>query len=291
MLMGTGGTPDPAFPQEAARRTRVEGMATDPLRNIDISAIDIDCNGNLVFRLPTWVSNFPIEQGLPFIGKKGRWRFRPNGGTFLPPMQNVGAQISGTVSGMNNNGIVFNSYQLPNPEFIFPEDLVSGNMPPRANFYDLPFLVNGTGPWPTPGSVFDSELIQLGARRSEVPIPQPSQSVGQLNPFPDDVTPAVGCTPNVAPGGAANAVASFSGSTTPITAGTIVTLSSAGSTPVNGPFLWTQIVNPGDPQVTIVNPTSPTATFVAPVVGAPLSSRLLADGRRRQHYHCEHYDL
>jgi hypothetical protein len=271
MLMGTGGTPDPAFPQEAARRTRVEGMATDPLRNIDISAIDIDCNGNLVFRLPTWVSNFPMEQGLPFIGKKGRWRFRPNGGTFLPPMQNVGAQISGTVSGINNNGIVFNSYQLPNPEFIFPEDLVSGNMPPRANVGDLPFLVNGTGPWPTPGSVFDSELIQLGARRAEVPIPQPTQSVGQLNPFPDNVTPAVGCTPGVAPGGAANAVASFSGSTNPITAGTIVTLSSAGSTPVNGPYLWAQVVNPGDPQVTIINPTSPTASFVAPVVGAPLS--------------------
>jgi hypothetical protein len=271
MLMGTGGTPDPAFPQEAARRTRVEGMATDPLRNIDISAIDIDCNGNLVFRLPTWVSNFPMEQGLPFIGKKGRWRFRPNGGTFLPPMQNVGAQISGTVSGINNNGIVFNSYQLPNPEFIFPEDLVSGNMPPRANVGDLPFLVNGTGPWPTPGSVFDSELIQLGARRAEVPIPQPTQSVGQLNPFPDNVTPAVGCTPGVAPGGAANAVARFSGSTNPITAGTIVTLSSAGSTPVNGPYLWAQVVNPGDPQVTIINPTSPTASFVAPVVGAPLS--------------------
>jgi len=272
MLMGTGGTPDPAFPQEAARRTRVEGMATDPLRNIDISAVDIDCNGNLVFRLPTWVSNFPIEQGLPLIGKKGRWRFRPNGGTFLPPMQNVGAQISGTVSGVNNNGIVFNSYQLPNPEFIFPEDLVSGNMPPRANFADLPFLVNGTGPWPTPGSIFDSELIQLGARRAEVPIPQPSQSVGQLNPFPDNVTPAVGCSPNTPPGGLANAVASFSGSTTPITAGTTVTLSSAGSTPVNGPFQWAQIVSPGDPQVTIINPTSATATFIAPVVGpAPLS--------------------
>lgn len=271
MLMGTGGVPDPAFPQEAARRTRVEGMMTDPLRNIDVSAIDIDCNGNLVFRLPTWVSSFPVEQGLPLIGKKGRWRFRPNGGTFLPPMQNVGAQISGTVSGVNNNGIVFNSYQLPNPEFIFPEDLVPGNPPPRANLGDLPFLVNGTGPWPTPGSVFDSELIQLGARRAEVPIPQPTQSVGQLNPFPDNVTPAVGCTPSIAPGGAANAFASFSGSTNPITAGTIVTLSSAGSTPVNGPFLWTQVVNPGDPQVTILNPTSPTATFVAPVVGAPLS--------------------
>ena len=267
LLQGAGGVGDPSFPQEAARRTRVEGMMTDPLRNVDISAIDIDCNGNLVFRLPMWVSSFPVEQGLPLIGKKGRWRFRPNGGTFLPPVQNVGAQISGTVAGVNNNGLVFNSYQLPNPEFIFPEDLVSGNRPPRANFNDLPFLVNGTGPWPNVGSVFDSELIQLNARRSEVPVPQPTQTVGQLNPFPDDVTPAVSCSPNSVPGGVAQAVASFTSSATPITAGTTVTLSSAGSTPVNGPFLWAQVVNPGDPVVTIVNPTSPTATFIAPVVG------------------------
>jgi hypothetical protein len=267
LLQGAGGVGDPSFPQEAARRTRVEGMMTDPLRNIDISAIDIDCNGNLVFRLPTWVSSFPVEQGLPLIGKKGRWRFRPNGGTFLPPVQNVAAQISGSVAGVNNNGLVFNYYQLPNPEFIFPEDLVSGNLPPRANFNDLPFLVNGTGPWPVPSSVFDSELIQLNARRAETPVPQTSQSIGQLNPFPDDVTPAVGCSPNNVPGGQAQAVASFSGSANPITAGTTVTLSSAGSTPVNGPFLWAQVVNPGDPVVTIVNPTSPTATFIAPVVG------------------------
>src|SRR5262249_23210744 len=80
-----------------------------------------------------------------------------------------------------------------------------------------------------------------------------------------------GCSPNSNPGGNANAVASFSAPVTPIVAGTVVTLSSAGSTPVNGPFLWTQVVSPGDPVVTITNPTSPTATFVAPVVGAPLN--------------------
>ncbi len=171
------------------------------------------------------------------------------------------------MSGVNNNGLVFDYYQLPNLEFIFPEDLVSGNLPPARTSSDLPFLVNGTGPWPLPSSVFDSELIQLNARRAETPVPQTSQSIGQLNPFPDDVTPAVGCSPSNAPGGQAQAVASFSGSANPITAGTMVTLSSAGSTPVNGPFLWAQVVNPGDPVVTIVNPTSPTATFVAPVVG------------------------
>jgi hypothetical protein len=271
LLEGAGGTADPSFPQEAARRTVVEGMVTDPLRNVDISAVDVDCNGNLVYRLPSWVSSFPIEQGLPLIGKKGRWRFRPNGGTFLPPVQNVAAQISGSVPGVNNNGLVFNYYQLANAQFIFPEPLVSGNLPPRANFNDLPFLVNGTGAWPMPSSVFDSELIQLNARRAETPVPQPSQPIGQLNPFPDDVTPAISCSANNIPGGVVQAVASFTSSTTPITAGTIVTLNSAGSTPEKGPFQWTQIVSPGDPVVTITNPTSPTATFVAPVVSAPLS--------------------
>ena len=91
LLMGTGGVPDPLFPDEDGRRTVVEGFMTDPLRNVDISAIDIDCNGILSFRRPAWVANFPIEQGLPLVGKKGRYRFRAfTGGTFLPPTQYVG---------------------------------------------------------------------------------------------------------------------------------------------------------------------------------------------------------
>jgi hypothetical protein len=57
----------------------------------------------------------------------------------------------------------------------------------------------------------------------------------------------------------------------PIIAGTLVTLSSQGSFPVAGPFVWTQIVNAGDPIVTINNPTGATANFVAPVVASPLS--------------------
>ncbi len=271
LLQGTGGLPDPAFPQEAARRTKVEGMTTDPLRNIDVSAVDIDPCGNLTFRLPTWVSNFPVEQGLPLVGKKGRWRFRPNGGTFLPPVQNVGATTSGGFVGVQNNGLVFDYYQLPIPEFIFPEDLVPGNFPPAFNFQDLPFLVNGVGPWPTPGSILDSQLIQLGAKRPEVPQPDPAQFIGQLNPWPDSKPAPAATTCNAGNANAAHAVASFTAAATPITAGTLVTLSSTGSTPSNGPFLWTQIVNPGDPVITINNPTSATATFAAPVVAAPLN--------------------
>jgi hypothetical protein len=272
LLQGTGNTsPAPSFPQEAIRRAVVEGVMTDPLRNVDISAIDIDCNGNLVFRMPTWVSNFPIEHGFPLIGKKGRFRFTPNGGTFLPPTQYVGAQVSGAVSGVSNNGIIYNSYQMANSQFVFPENLVSGGLPPQSNFYDMPFLINGTGPWPTAPTVFDSQLMQLNARRAETPIPQPTQTIGQLNPFPSDKTPAIVCTPNSAPGSVANAVAGFTSTGAPISAGMTVTLNSTGSIPVVGPFQWTQIVNVGDPIVTILNPTSPTASFIAPVVAAPLN--------------------
>jgi hypothetical protein len=267
LVQGTGGGPGTAFPQEVARRTVVEGVTTDPLRNVDISAIDIDCNGNLVFRQPTWVSNFPVEQGPPLVGKKGRWRFDPNGGTFLPATQYVGVQVSGTISGVNNNGLVFNSYQMANQTFVFPEVEVFGSPAPRANFSSLPFLVNGTGPWPLPSSAFDSQLIQLGARRAEVPVPQLTQSIGQLNPFPDDIIPPVSCAVQ----STATAAASFSSAGTPISAGMAVIFSSAGSTPANGPFQWLQIVNPGDPVVTIINPNSPTATFVAPLVTAPQS--------------------
>jgi hypothetical protein len=271
LLQGTGGTPDPSFPQEAARRTRVEGFSTDSLRNVDISAIDIDSCGNLTFRLPTWVSNFPVEQGLPLIGKKGRWRFRPNGGTFLPPVQNVGAQVSCGRVDVQNYGLVYGYYQLTEPEFIFPEDLVPGNSPPSYNFQDLPFLVSGTGAWPFPASILDSQLIQLGSKRAEVPQPQPNQIIGQLSPWPDMVAapPAQACVPGDPT--AAHAVASYSAPVKPIIAGTLVSLNSQGSFPLAGPFAWAQIVNPGDPIITINNAAGATATFVAPVVASPLS--------------------
>ncbi len=45
LLEGTGGVANPAFPQEAGIRTRVEGFTTDDSRGVDAYAIDIDCNG------------------------------------------------------------------------------------------------------------------------------------------------------------------------------------------------------------------------------------------------------
>jgi hypothetical protein len=271
LLQGTGGTPDPAFPQEAARRTDVEGFSTDPLRNVDISAVDIDACGNLSFRLPTWVSNFPVEQGLPLVGKKGRFRFVPNGGTFLPPSQSVAVQVSGAKINVQNNGLVYGYYQLPDPKFVFPDTLVPGEAPPSFNFKDFPFLVSGTGPWPTPTSVFDSQLIQVGSKRAEVTQPQATQSIGQLNPWPDSGQAPAADACNPSNPNAAHAVAGFTATSDPVIAGTVVTLTAQGSFPQAGPFAWTQVVNPGDPIINITNANGPTATFIAPAVSAPLN--------------------
>ena len=92
----------------------MEGFTTDPTRTVDVSAIDYDCNGNVTFREPSWVANFPIEPGLPGIGKRGRWRMRfPQGGQFMPPTQNIGARVSGAVLGKNKSGSDSGEYQLP----------------------------------------------------------------------------------------------------------------------------------------------------------------------------------
>lgn len=262
LLQGTGGVANPGFPQEAGIRTRVEGFTTDDSRNIDVYAIDIDCNGIATPRVPSWVSNFPVDPGPPAGAVRGRWRWRPNGGNFLPPSMVIGARVSGGVLAVANPDldILTEQYQAPNFEFIFAEGLGIGAAPVTFNFRDIPFLVNGIGPWPPADNIVQGAFSNPNGFSNQV--------IGQLNPFPDATAPATTCVT----GGVtatATAVASFSPAPGPVPTGTLVSLFSTGSSPVNGPFLWQQIVNPGDPLVTISNPASPTATFVAPVVAAP----------------------
>jgi hypothetical protein len=276
VIQGTGGVPSPFFPQEVGVRTRVEGMSTDPFRTVDVSAIDIDCNGNLTFREPAWAANFPVEPGIPGVGVKGRWRMRfPQGGDFLPAVQNVGARISGSVPGKMKSGLTYSEYQLPSGEFIFPENVLPGTPPPRGNFSDIAFLDNGLGPLPMVSDVFDSTQVQLGQQ----PIPfYPNQQQGQLNPFPDATLPPLTCVPGTF---TSVALPQFSSTPNPPFAGITVTLDGSASTPPTGPFQWAQVVNPGDPMVTINNPTSAKATFVAPTVAGPqnLSFSLIVGGQ------------
>ncbi|MGC2695469.1 MAG: hypothetical protein WA738_06730 [Candidatus Angelobacter sp.] len=271
VIQGTGGVPNNFFPQEAGVRTRVEGFTTDWQRPVDVSAIDADCNGNLTFREPAWAANFPIEPGPPGIGVKGRWRMRfPQGGDFLPAVLNVGARVSGSSPGKNKNGLTFSEYQLPSGEFIFPENLVPGSRPPRANFADIQWLDNGMGSLPMVSDVFDSIQVQLGQQ----PIPfYPNQLMTQLNPFPEATLPPLTCVPGTL---ASVALPKFSSTPNPPFAGITVTLDGTASTPPTGPFAWTQVVNPGDPIVTINNPNSATATFVAPAVAPPGQSLTFA---------------
>jgi hypothetical protein len=191
----------------------------------------------------------------------------PQGGDFRPASQNVGARISGAVVGKNKNGLDFGEYQLPTPEFIFPENLVPGNPPPTFNFSDILFLNNGVGPLPFMSGVFDSIQAQLGI----TPLPFfPNQLTTQLSPFPDASLPPLTCA---AGSFASVARPTFSSTPNPPFAGIKVTLDGTASTPPNGAFAWTQIINPGNP---IVIPfgttiTTPTFTFLAPAVGSPTS--------------------
>ena len=193
VIQGTGGVDHALFPQEAGVRTRVEGFTTDIARQIDVSAIDQDCNGNLTFREPAWAANFPVEPGPPGVGVKGRWRMRfPQGGNFLPAVQNVGARVSGSLPGKTKNGLTYSEYQLPSSEFIFPENQVPGSRQPMSNFADILFLDNGMGQLPMVSDVFDSSQVQLGQQ----PMPfYPNQVMGQLNPFPDNTLPPLTCVP------------------------------------------------------------------------------------------------
>src|SRR5579884_1742294 len=247
---GAPGIPNPAFPQEATAKVRVEGFSTDPSRPVDIFAVDQDCNGVVSERAP-WAFEFTVEPGPPTLGKKGRFRFRPAGGSFLPPARNIGVKIDYPDPAVFNQtlGIVAGRYQAPNFTFIFPENLAVGDPPVPLNFSDLMFLVNGSGPW----GGFSN------------------QPIGQLNPWPGAGAPNLSCTSTgggTPPPPGSTASASYSAAATPIVAGTLVTLSAAGSTPTNGPFTWTQIVNAGDPAVTLGTPSALTATFTAPTVAS-----------------------
>jgi hypothetical protein len=269
ILEGTGGVANPAFPQEAGIRTRMEGFSTDDSRGIDTYAIDLDCNGKDTIRLPLWAANFPVDPGPPAGAVRGRWRFRPNGGNFLPAAMIVGASVSGSVPAVWNPTleILTNQYQAPNFEFIFAENLGIGNPMVAFNFRDIPFLVNGIGTWPP------ADNILQGAAGN--PNGFSNQVIGGLNPFPDVNPPAESCQSAVSTAQATATavwyVTTSGNQPAPVATGTIVSLTSAGSSPANGPFVWEQIVTPGQPIVTITNPTAPIATFVAPVVASPTS--------------------
>jgi hypothetical protein len=270
MLMGTGGLNTANLPQEATLRTRVEGFTTDPLgagpgTTVSIYAVDVDpCTGATTDRL--WVSGVAADIGPPTGAVKGRWRFRPTGGLFLPPPRNLrvtmgdarGSSPRMTTQFVKGLGLETGQYTAPIFEFIFPENLGVGNPPVPANFVDFPFLANGSGPY-------------YGAIPTSPPTSQ--GVVKTLAPWPGSVAPSgVTCGSGGTGGQLQLPVASAVASPTAVVSGQPVTLDASASVDPNTPasltFAWTESGTPsGTTPVTLAPTGNPAVVaFVAPTV-------------------------
>ena len=161
VLAGTAALPVAGLAQEATERVKFVGYTTDPTNLVDLYALDQDpVTGAVSERLLSTQS--PLSNA-----QLGRFRTPTNnGGIFLPPTRNYRAinrtlcaeqptgpftncLLDGNGTAASNtfaNGLVAGQYSLPNFQFIFPENLVSGQALVPNNFQDLPFLYCGSGP-------------------------------------------------------------------------------------------------------------------------------------------------
>jgi hypothetical protein len=177
ILLGTGTPPagsTGSIPTEPTTRIFIVGFTTDPSVLIDVNAVDVNpCTGQEILRLLGTVD--PASQVV-----QGRFRFHVLGGHFMPPTREmIVASHDGPTDatlpfdpaqpGLEigvSNGFGSGQYRLPNFDFIFPENIRLGDPTIAANFLDLPFLAQGSGPLNGVGTV-----------------------VGQLIPWPGSPTP------------------------------------------------------------------------------------------------------
>jgi hypothetical protein len=255
-LIGTGGLTIVGA-GEATARTRFEGMTTDvdptgaAQRIIHLYGIDFNpITGAATDRDFGTIGVDPgPENGLGAV--KGRWRFRPPcapfgsnpakpdkqcvmnaADTFLPPPREMRAVVQGAFtapitagSPRSANGIVYGQYHAPILEYIFPEN-VPGTPLPENNFNTINFLAQGG---------YSSSLGTL---------------VGQLNPWPSNVVPAITCAAAAANTG--GPYAANSGQTISITGGAI------GTQPIA--FAWAATGG------TFSNASLPVTNWTAPLV-------------------------
>ncbi len=254
-IIGTGGL-TVLGAGEAVVRTRFEGMTTDVdptgLAQRIIHLYGIDFDGITGAATDRDFGTISVDPGPPIGAVKGRWRFRPPclpfgsaatvkncvmnaAGNFLPPPREMRAVVQGAftapitaASPRSANGIVYGQYHAPILEYIFPEN-VPGAPIPENNFNTIPFLAQG------------GYTSAAGTQ------------VGQLNPWPSNVTPDSACTAAIANAGGPYSVAS----------GGTVTL--AGSSPGTAPvtFSWTA---PGVGTLSNLSISNP--VYTAPVVAA-----------------------
>lgn len=268
-ILGTGGA-QILGAVEATKRTRFEGMMTDPSRMVHLYGMDLPCTGaaGAVFGGcdRDW-GIIGVDQGPPTGAVKGRWRFRPPcapfgtdpatikfdkecimnaAGTFLPatremrsviePLPGSGALFAWSVGQTTPfaNGIIAGQYHAPILEYLFPEQLPGTPVPP-ANFETMPFLAVG------------GYTSSLG-----------TTAPGPLTPWPGSSAPC---------GAAPTAVAFANPSTVFSGLGALVTLDASTSTGGSLSFLWTQAAT--DTVNVLPAPVaSATATFTAPTVAA-----------------------
>lgn len=164
---------------ECTARLRIVGFITDPtrVRQVNVYAVDVDSAGKRRSRRLTAVQ----KAQAPF----GRFRFEiakapallPNGlgatreimvrlddpaplpdGTEVPDKNNAPELLKA-------HGLIAGQYVAPVQEYLFPEGLVMGALPPQANFQCLAFLTAG---WAASGI---------------------TGMIGQLAPWPGSPTP------------------------------------------------------------------------------------------------------
>jgi hypothetical protein len=255
-IIGTGGL-TVLGAGEATARSRFEGMTTDVdptgVAQRLIHLYGIDFNPNTGATTDRDFGTIGVDPGPEFAlgAAKGRWRFRPPclpfGGnparpdkqcvmnasnTFLPPPREMRAVVQGAFiapigpgSPKAANGIVYGQYHAPILEYIFPEN-VPGAPIPENNFNTMPFLAQGG---------YSSSAGTL---------------VGQLNPWPSNVVPAITCAGAVANAGGPYAV--NSGGTLVVNGG------AAGTPPIT--FAWTATGG------TFSNASLPITNWIAPQV-------------------------
>jgi hypothetical protein len=231
-IMGTGGL-SVVGAAEAAKRSRIEGMTTDPTRFIQVFGIDY----NPTTGAPTdraW-GLASVDQGPPVGAVRGRWRFRPRA-SFVPATREIRVQAAGYwFPGQPTtyaNGIIAGQYHAPVLEYLFPEN-IPGAPIVANNFETLDFLRKG-GYASSAGTV-----------------------VGQLNPWPGAQAPAPDCVEPVANAGGPYAV----------TTGGKITLtgSATGTAPIT--YQWSAAAG------AVASPAAASSAYTAPATAqtVPLS--------------------
>jgi hypothetical protein len=159
-LIPRAGAPGLTLPQETQDRLKIEGVSSDPVRRVELYAIDIDpATGDSKLRLfnTVPVQAAPLGRFRLILGSRANALYDSDG-------NEIGAarELMARVEGASNldgqpvpdplpadrvaHGLVPNQYVAPFGEFIFPENKLGGDPILPANFECLPFLVLGSGP-------------------------------------------------------------------------------------------------------------------------------------------------